>query len=718
MWLLNTRTLTLRGFTANVPDYVILSHTWWQEEVTFDDISKPAQRAKMKGFAKIVGCCKQAVQDGFEWAWIDTCCIDKRSSAELSEAINSMYKWYWDAAICYAYLWDVSDLPAPPIIGNSIWFRRGWTLQELLAPLHVEFYTRSWTFIGTKAGLTPTVRKITRIDDTFLKDRTAIQYASIATKFCWASRRKTTREEDIAYCLLGLVGINMPMLYGEGQRAFYRLQLEILKQSNDHTIFAWDYTISSPHGYPFGRHSTAVLAPSPSYFLNSRGIQPIRAPRSTETLTFAVTNNGLKIRLPVVETDTNEFVAFLHCENHNGDNVGVRLSKLDNEQYHRLPGESPVDSSKYEDRPSKMRTLYLALESNLDNSTRALERNLLGDLTHIKNVRGDCGYQIANIVLDTPTGLADIDADELWSNHFRVPSNTLVCISMNSSVWSPNSIAILLRFSRGGHPIMHATEAIGEIDEVLKIGWRRLCKCRSNFASDIGVDKLRVVFNNYGQRTIVEVKSKRRLHVQRQMWVFDVQIFKCICSPWEYLDTAPPDCTCQIPQLQGNESPYSSCFCNICRFLQHSELNKREKGEDNHERHVMECVCPKCATESKIVAISGPSTVRDLDQSGRFGNFHERYNMDCEVFAPPQIEDYKPCNPLHFVEYSCSHCYNESRIEAVLSCNGITDNERPGIVWADREPDQKASTGKIVTASAGRPQILHREVKDRISELS
>lgn len=695
MWLLNTHTLTLRGFTANVPAYVILSHTWWQEEVTFDDISKPAQRAKMKGFAKIVGCCKQAVQDGFEWAWIDTCCIDKRSSAELSEAINSMYKWYWDAAICYAYLQDVSDLPAPPIIDNSNWFRRGWTLQELLAPLHVEFYTRSWTFIGTKAGLEPTVRKITDIDGRFLEDRTAIQNASIGTKFSWASRRKTTREEDIAYCLLGLVGIKMPMLYGEGSRAFYRLQLEILKQSNEHTIFAWDY----PNGL------LSVLAPSPFHFINSGDYQPIRAPRSTETLTFAVTNNGLKISLPVVEIDTTEIVAFLHCENHNGYNVGVRLSKLDNEQYHRASNLSFVHPSDYEATPGKMRTIYLVLESNMDhayNSNRALERHLGGDLTHIKSVRGDCGYQVANIALSTPTETADIDAYELEWKEFRVPSDTLACISMKSSVWSPNCIAILLGFSPSGHPFMYAIEAIGGIDELLKTGRHRLCETRSDFASDIGVDQLRVVFNNYGQRTLVEVKSKRRLRFQRLMWVFDVQIFKCVCSPWEYLDIAPPDCTCQIPKVQENESPNTSCFCNMCRYL---KFDKREKDEDNHERHVMECVCPTCATESKMVAISGPSTVKDLDRSGRFGNFHERRNADCEVFAPLQIVDYKPCNPLHFVEYSCSHCYDESRIEAVLSCNGTTDNEEHGIVWADRGPDQETSTGKTVTASAGRREL-------------
>lgn len=261
---------------------------------------------------------------------------------------------------------------------------------------------------------------------------------------------------------------------------------------------------------------------------------------------------------------------------------------------------------------------------------------------------------------------------------------------------------MLLSFSPSDHPIMHATKTIGEINESLITGRHHLFEGRPNFAHKTGFDHLRVVLNDHGQRTLVEVKSKRRLHSRRQMWVFDVQIFKCVCSPWEYLEIAPPNCTCQIPKFQGNENPNSSCFCNICRYL---KLTKREKSEDNHERHVMECVCPECATESKIVSISGPSTVRDLDKSGRFGNFRERRNADCEVFAPLQIEDYKPCNPLHFVEYSCSYCYNKSRIETVVSCNGTADNERPGIVWADRGPDQETSTGKTVTASAGRREL-------------
>lgn len=153
----------------------------------------------------------------------------------------------------------------------------------------MEFYTQSWAFIGTKAGLLETVQRITRIDGNCLEDRNGIREASIATKFGRASRRKTIRVEDMANCLLGLVGINMPMLYGEGQRTFYCLQLEILRQSNDHTIFAWEY----PFANTVSQRFTAILAPSPSYFFNTAGLKLIRAPLSAEALTHEVTNNGL-----------------------------------------------------------------------------------------------------------------------------------------------------------------------------------------------------------------------------------------------------------------------------------------------------------------------------------------------------------------------------------------------------------------------------------------
>jgi hypothetical protein len=146
MRLLSTETLILHSFFQKIPPYVILSHTWGDDEVTFEDIDQDHAKG-MQGYRKIAKCCEQAVRDGYEWAWIDTCCIDKRSSSELSEAINSMYKWYWDSEICYALL---SDVGLDHFDGDddwlehSRWFSRGWCLQELLAPAVVEFYNAEW----------------------------------------------------------------------------------------------------------------------------------------------------------------------------------------------------------------------------------------------------------------------------------------------------------------------------------------------------------------------------------------------------------------------------------------------------------------------------------------------------------------------------------------------------------------------------------------------
>ncbi|KUJ18739.1 HET-domain-containing protein [Mollisia scopiformis] len=235
MRLIETSTFELSEFIgSHIPFYAILSH-------------------------RLRGCCAQAAKDGFQWVWIDSCCIDKSSSAELSEAINSMFKWYEGAQVCYAYLYDVtssidnlSNVYAE--FRRSEWFTRGWTLQELLAPQCVEFYNRDWVEIGTKSSLAEMIKKITGINRLF-----NYELACVAQKMSWMARRETTREEDIAYCLMGLFGVNMPTLYGEGSKAFLRLQQEILSKSEDESIFAWEG--------PLGEfHESGLLAHSPKWF--------------------------------------------------------------------------------------------------------------------------------------------------------------------------------------------------------------------------------------------------------------------------------------------------------------------------------------------------------------------------------------------------------------------------------------------------------------------
>lgn len=249
MRLLNAKTKKFCEFLGEIPDYAILSHTWAvdnAEEVVFSDMRDLKEARAKRGWRKIEYSCDQALKDGLEWVWIDTCCIDKASSAELTEAINSMFRWYSYSRVCYVYLSDargVSSQSSQEGIRSALWhcrwFERAWTLQELLAPNHVHFFDATWTFVGTKATLRDIISQLANIDEE------ALYYWKRDT-FCasqimhWAYSRRSTREEDRAYSLMGLFGVNMPIIYGEGRNALRRLQEHILKNSTDHTIFAHD----------------------------------------------------------------------------------------------------------------------------------------------------------------------------------------------------------------------------------------------------------------------------------------------------------------------------------------------------------------------------------------------------------------------------------------------------------------------------------------------
>ncbi|KAL2877714.1 hypothetical protein SGCOL_007053 [Colletotrichum sp. CLE4] len=312
MRLLNVKTRKLQEFFVKVPRYVILSHTWGDDEVTFQDLDDP-EHTKKRGYAKTDGLCYLAAQNGFQWVWVDTCCIDKTSSAELSEAINSMYRWYANAFTCCAYLEDVQPEDDPNSFvsrfGQSRWFTRGWTLQELLAPGTVSFFNAAWKNIGTRASLALKISSITNIPIMYLKDsmpRAHIRNAKVAERMAWAAWRQTTRKEDRAYSLLGLFDVNMPLLYGEGERAFERLQLEVMKQFPDDSILAWGLTreLMTPNFIGDtaiqGRDKNVAydaLASSPTDFAGWVGTQAMTVyERNSIT---EMTNRGLRVTLPV-----------------------------------------------------------------------------------------------------------------------------------------------------------------------------------------------------------------------------------------------------------------------------------------------------------------------------------------------------------------------------------------------------------------------------------
>ncbi|KAH8602820.1 heterokaryon incompatibility protein-domain-containing protein [Bisporella sp. PMI_857] len=244
MRLLHAETKKLfEFFDKQIPKYAILSHTWGVEEVTFQEMQAFPRLCETKaGWLKIINCCRLALTQGLQYVWVDTCCIDKSSSSELSEAINSMFNYYRTAQICCVYLADVHTNAISQRdsfdaeFSGSRWFTRGWTLQELLAPRSVWFYNSRWQ--------RRIVSKVTGIRREFLigiNSQRHFAKASIAEKMSWAASRQTIRTEDMAYCLFGIFGVNMPLLYGEGERAFSRLQSEIIKTSGDHSFLAYQY---------------------------------------------------------------------------------------------------------------------------------------------------------------------------------------------------------------------------------------------------------------------------------------------------------------------------------------------------------------------------------------------------------------------------------------------------------------------------------------------
>ncbi|KAI1199292.1 HET-domain-containing protein [Nemania serpens] len=311
MRLINTQTQEITEFFHNIPPYAILSHTWEKEEVTFQEYilaTGPEARRhthirQKAGFPKILGACQRARHDGLKYLWCDTNCIDKSSSAELSEAINSMYAWYRDSVVCYAFLADVDGRPGA--FEKSRWFTRGWTLQELLAPKSVVFFDGRWRVLGDRKDLASAISKITRIHIGALHDRNTVPKCSIAQRMSWAADRQTSRQEDIAYSLLGIFDINMPLLYGEGNNAFIRLQQEIIRLSDDQSILCWASENVN------NKLLTSALSPSPNGFRACGSI--IRDPGIGRT-PYSVTNLGVSLVVPFMHTFMEHIVLVgLNC---------------------------------------------------------------------------------------------------------------------------------------------------------------------------------------------------------------------------------------------------------------------------------------------------------------------------------------------------------------------------------------------------------------------
>ena len=370
MRLLNTKTGVFESFgDPRQVRYAILSHVWSVDgteqtyertcQILADTLTGTIPLSRYSD--KIKRFCEVARQDGFEWGWVDSSCIDKSSSSELSEAINSMYDWYRYSGTCYCFLHDLHDIDtSDPTFceefGNSKWFTRGWTLQELLAPSVLLFLSKTWRVIGTKYTLASIVETVTHIDYTVLTFEQPLEAVSVARKMSWAASRTTTRVEDEAYSLMGIFGVTIPISYGEGRYAFIRLQEEIVKHCPDQTIFAWGRDLDpselmfAPPGHVDGTSNNLsvsqpslninrdeyLLASGPRHFKQSSTFRRLSQGAFAELLdlspedtyqVFTPTSYGMHACVPVltVYRDDSLFnppthIALLACE----------------DQYHRL----------------------------------------------------------------------------------------------------------------------------------------------------------------------------------------------------------------------------------------------------------------------------------------------------------------------------------------------------------------------------------------------
>ncbi|KAI1791159.1 HET-domain-containing protein [Ganoderma leucocontextum] len=372
MWLLNTDNAVLQYFASpeDVPGgYAIISHIWDAEEDNFQDMMKlrevhkagrtppnPLSRVR----EKTRKCCELACSQGFQYVWIDSCCGDRSHVAELSKDVQSQFLYFSLAHVCYVYLPDVGGCD-PRVTDSpfraSKWHTSPWALQELIAPDMVIFYSKEWTVLGTKQNLAPLLEEITGVPATVLIFKEDPTSFSVAARMSWASQRQpTARPEEQAYSLLGIMGVSMDVPpYGEGWRAFQRLQEEITKQLADTTVFVWgdkpalSYSevtrivrglppVSAAHTHH--ADESFLFAPAPSVFKSgfaeTRSMPHLPIGDTMYTLdtsnlsTFTVTSNAVLAHIPVIELkDQRILIAFISCSMDNKP-LGLVLEKCPN----------------------------------------------------------------------------------------------------------------------------------------------------------------------------------------------------------------------------------------------------------------------------------------------------------------------------------------------------------------------------------------------------
>lgn len=336
MRLINCVTYRVELSDQHGRPYWILSHTWGGEEVTFQDMQDLALAKRKRGFGKIQATCRLALQHGISHVWIDTCCIDKSSSAELTESINSMFYWYQRAERCIAFLEDLAPgthTASEAELRPCRWFTRGWTLQELIAPRDVEFYDGGWNPRGTKRELIEVLRAITNIGRSVLRDPSSLHAVSVARRMSWAANRQTSRIEDKAYCLLGIFDVNLPLIYGERTKAFIRLQQAIALSSNDMSLFAW---LGDQNGPYYTDEYSGLFSQDPSQFSVCTRVTPVDD-RLLPAVSWAFTNAGIEMTTALDCVTNSRHMVILRPQHPEGNET--RITAVDRREplLYRLP---------------------------------------------------------------------------------------------------------------------------------------------------------------------------------------------------------------------------------------------------------------------------------------------------------------------------------------------------------------------------------------------
>lgn len=428
MRLINVSSMLMEEFIgSNIPPYAILSHTWEEGEVSYQEMKDESAKNK-KGFSKIEKTCKLATADGLAYAWVDTCCIDKSSSAELAEAINSMFQWYEHSAICYVYLSDPKySTDFLTAVEDCRWFTRGWTLQELIAPYELNFFDQNWKLRGNKQDFLNEISGITGISPIVLSHAAPLSSIPVAMRMSWAAHRQTTKAEDIAYSLLGIFDVNMPLLYGEGSRAFTRLQEEIIKSTCDLSIFAWT-AAPSQNGQYTGRYS-GILAKSPKEFSSCKRI--IKTKESRFLGDFSVTNRGIRMctgltAFPIRRSQGWQYVLDLDCSSEDDEHshLAVYLRKCGADLFVR-------------EKPSSLATVISGIHHYYRLRDIYILSKLPESLPHNQLIRRDndliIGSRISAVQIRVPRGFRTFNASP--TSHFDSQDHVFFSTKRTHSGW-------------------------------------------------------------------------------------------------------------------------------------------------------------------------------------------------------------------------------------------------------------------------------------------